>query len=189
MFRPIYIHGQPRGPRGDRRRVTAGGVVEQHGTVRGRLLGPDGKVIEDGIAFPNAATTQGVNYLLDAGFKGGSGISSWYFGLINGAGFSGVSVSDLPNSHGGWTEMTDYSGDRKAWTTGTIAAGSLPTGTAASFTFTSAGSVRGIFIVSVNTKGDTTGTMWATAIDTSSRSVSNGQTLQIFYTNNLTPVA
>jgi hypothetical protein len=172
MHEPLYI---------PRRRLLLpprfGGLVRQRGTFHGRLLGPDGKVIEDGISFPNAATTEGVNYLLDAGFKGGTPITTWYFGLITGP------------SHPGWTENTDYSGDRKTWTTGTIASGSLPTGTAASFTFTSAGTVRGIFVTSIVTKSTTTGTMWATAIDTTNRSVANGQTLQIYYTNNLTPVS
>jgi hypothetical protein len=128
MHEPLYI---------PRRRLLLpprfGGLVRQRGTFHGRLLGPDGKVIEDG--------------------------------------------------------NTDYSGDRKTWTTGTIASGSLPTGTAASFTFTSAGTVRGIFVTSIVTKSTTTGTMWATAIDTTNRSVANGQTLQIYYTNNLTPVS
>lgn len=181
MSKKVWLPGVPGNPRPRPQAI-------QCGHVRWRLLDHNGDLIWDR-PFKNAATTAGLNHILDVGFNAGSQITTWYIGLINGSGFSAVAAADTPASHTGWTEFTDFSGNRKAWSPGTISGGSLPTGTASSFVMTSSGSVRGIFIVSVATKEDTTGTLWATAIESSNRSVANGQTLQVFYTNAFTPVS
>lgn len=140
--------------------------------------------------FRNAATTEGLNYLLGVGFNSVSQLTNWYFALINGSDFSAVSIADTMASHTGWAENVAYSqSNRPSWTVGTIANGSAPTGTAATYTINSATSVRGIAIVSDSTKSGTSGTLWATAIEGSNRNLANGQSLQVFYTNTITPVS
>ena len=139
--------------------------------------------------FKNAATTAGLNHMLGVTFNNVSAIGAWYFGLIDGATFSTVSANDVMNSHAGWTENQNYSGNRPQWTIGTITGGQAPTGTAATFAMTATTTIQGIFVTSSNTKGGTTGTMWATAVEGTPRNVSNGQSLQVFYTNTLTPVS
>lgn len=166
LFDPVYAR------RGDRRRVI-------------------GKQLRDEWELRNAAVTVGLNYLLDAGFRNQTVVTAWYIGLINNSGFSALSAADTMSSHAGWTEFTDYDeATRQAWTIANAAAsGSLATSTAATFTISATGSVRGMFLTSSNTKSGTTGTLWATATEGSGRSVVDDQSLQVFYTNTFTPVS
>lgn len=138
----------------------------------------------------NAGTTAGFNYLLDAGFRAQTPITAWYIGLINNSGYSAVAAGDTASSHAGWTEFTDYSGsNRLAWSPSAASGGQLVSGSSASFTLTASGNIRGIFIISSQAKSATTGTLWATAVESSGRAVSNGQVLQVYYTNTLTAVS
>lgn len=138
----------------------------------------------------NAATTQGLNYLLEAGFKTGATIiGDWRLGLIDNAGFTGVAPGDLMSSHAGWVEFTNYSGtDRPAWTPAAAANGEMPGTGAVTFTVgTGGGTVRGIFLTSGTAKGGNTGTLWCTAPDSAGRTVAASQAQQVFYTNALVP--
>lgn len=173
-------------------RAGARGVV-QFGVFDWIVLNADGSPTRtrDGrpawIRTPNAATTEGLNYILDVGFNDGTKSASWFFLIISATGYSALSSADTLASHGGWTENTSYSGNRKAWTLGTIASGSLPTGTPATFAFTSDTSIRGLGVCDVNT--GSSGKLWATAVEGSSRAVVNGQSIQVYYTNTFSPVS
>lgn len=158
------------------------------GEVRWRAVNPDGSVAWDEALYPNGATTAGLNYLLDTGFRGGTASSNWYVGLINNSGFTALSASDTMSSHSGWSETTGYSNStRVQWSPGAASGGSVTITTAMAFNINATVSVKGVFVVDNSTKGGTTGTLWATAVEDTARSLSSGQQLQVYYTVTLTP--
>lgn len=150
-----------------------------------------GRALRDEWAFHNAATTAGLNYLLDAAFRAQTAVTTWYVGLIDNTGFTALAAADTMASHGGWSEFTSYSQTaRPSWTISNAAAsGSLSSSSATSFTISADGTIRGMFLTSSSTKSGATGTLWATATEASGRAVANGQTLEVFYTNTFTPVS
>ena len=60
----------------------------------------------------NLVTNAGLNHLLDVALSGASQITSWYVGLTDGT--PTPAAADTLASHSGWTEVTDYTGNRKA---------------------------------------------------------------------------
>lgn len=123
----------------------------------------------------NLVTTVGKNDLLDKYFKGSAYTAAWYMGL---AGSGTKAVGDTLASHGGWSEVTPYTGNRPAVTWGTTSAGSN-TGTAVGFSITAAGptTVAGAFLSSVNT--GTSGILYSVGDFAASRSVVAGDTLNV----------
>lgn len=172
--------------------LLAGGIA-QAGLFVMDVLNPDGRLAER-VLFPNAATYQGTNHANDVVFGAASQITTWYLGFINNSGFSQVSVNDTAASHGGWSEWTGYSGsNRPTWTSSASANGSRTTSSVATATVTDASAqIKGVFLISSQAKGATSGTLWATALETSGlgyKTVSQNQVLQIYYTNTFTPVS
>lgn len=110
----------------------------------------------------NGPTMEGVNYILDAAFRGRSRPSQWYAGLISGSGYSGVSENDTMASHSGWTEFTNGGGSRKAWSGSGSPAGGL-IGTTTLFTLGATGNIRGMFLTSEPT--GVSGLLYSMAID------------------------
>lgn len=154
------------------------------GKFRVDCIDKDGK-LKWSESFPNGITDAGVAYLLDAGFDGGSASTTWYVGLIDNAAFSALAAGDTMSSHSGWTENTDYDeANRVTWTNGATAARSMTNAATVDFTMNATVTIKGIFIVSNNTKGGTTGTLWSTASFSSNASVVSGDTLKITYTIN-----
>ena len=104
----------------------------------------------------NLVTTEGLNYILDAGFDSATQITSWYVGLKNtGAPAAGDAASALP-SVGAWTEYEDYdAATRPALVLGAAVAGSIDNvGNVASYTIASpAADVYGVFLVDGSNKG------------------------------------
>lgn len=135
-------------------------------------VGADGK-IKWAETIHNLVTTQGKNDLLDKYFKGSAYTAAWYLGL-KGTG-TGV-VGDTAASHAGWSEVNPYAGNRPAITFGTTSAGSN-TATANSFACTGSATVAGAFIQSANT--GTSGVLYGLADFSASRSVINGDTLNV----------
>lgn len=160
------------------------------GEFRGRIVNADGTVAED-FLICNAATNEGLNSLLNTGFRGTTQVTTYYLAPINGSGFTAVSVNDTAASHSGWTELTNYSeSTRQQWSPGAAAAGVLTNTSPISFTInTTSVSIQGIAVFSVSTKSSTSGILWATAVDTSPRTLTNGQTFQVYYTVTLTPIS
>lgn len=132
---------------------------------------------------PNGITDAGMNSLLDIMFHGSTQITTWYIGLVNNSGFSSFANADTIASHAGWTEFTSYDeANRVTWTEDAASARSISNTTTADFTISATGVVHGIFVVSENTKGGTTGTLWSTAAFTSNVSVQDNDVLKITYT-------
>lgn len=134
-------------------------------------------------AFPNGIVDVGINYLLDAGFNGGTQVSTWYMGLIDNAAFSALANADTMASHAGWAESAAYDeAARPEWTAGAAGSRAVTNGTTVDFSMSATATIKGIFITTVATKSGTTGTLWSTAAFSSNASVTDGDTLKVTYT-------
>lgn len=122
---------------------------------------------------PNTVTNVGRNDVLDKYFKGSSYTAAWYLGL---KGTGSVAAGDTLASHAGWAEVTPYTGNRKTITWGTTSSQSN-TASAASFAITGSATVAGGFIASVNS--GTSGILYSASNFASSRTVANGDTLNV----------
>ena len=120
-----------------------------------QCIGADGQLKWEA-SSPNLVVNQGLKDMNDKYFSGAAYTATWFIGLITGPG-SGTTfaAADTLASHAGWTEYTDYSGNRGAITFGaaTLADPSVITnGTAVQFNITGAGgTVAGAFLASVAT--------------------------------------
>lgn len=136
----------------------------------------------------NAVTTEGLNYLLDANFRGGTQQPLWYLGLIDNAGFSALDPTDTHAAHTGWGEFTGiYFGLRPQWNVVTAAnSGQLASSSVSVFQITANGSVRGAFVASRQATGTGSGAiLYSTAAMSAGMSVSNGGTLSVTYTGRM----
>jgi hypothetical protein len=124
-------------------------------------------------------------------FTGSAYTAAWFLGLVTGPGSGTVyAAADTLASHAGWTEFTDYSGNRKAVTfgTATTADPSVISNSAspAQFSITGAGgTVAGAFLCDVNS--GTSGLLFSEADFQSpgDRVVVSGDTLNVTYTFSL----
>lgn len=131
----------------------------------------------------NAPTLAGLTDALSVVFGAGAQRTAWYAGLIDHASFTAVSSSDTMASHSGWTEAQNYlAGTRPAWGPLTIANALAVNPSVMSFELTADKVIQGIFLASSSTKGGTAGILWATALFSSPRTLSNGQFLTATYT-------
>jgi hypothetical protein len=190
----------------------AGVEVVHHGaqTVVEELTGPRGKFVVEHwrngkrineYHFPNAINNEGKNKLLNVMFHSGTPITTWWIGLIDNNNYSALAVTDdyadINQAANGWKEFTGYTDDanggsattRPAWGVGAASAQSVTNASPSVFDITSAGTVKGIFLVggvaNAQTKNDHTagGTLWATALFTSGDVVvSSGDQLKVTYT-------
>jgi hypothetical protein len=148
------------------------------------LIGSDGTV-KARQKIRNGITNGGKDDILDVYFSDGSqtAASSWYIGLIDNSGYSTVAAADTMSSHAGWNEFTTYSeANRVAWGPGAPSSQSISNATPATFNINGSGTVKGVFVVTNNTKSGTSGTLWATALFSADVPVSNGDQLKITYT-------
>jgi hypothetical protein len=104
----------------------------------------------------NLVVNEGLKDMNDKYFSGAAYSATWYLGLVTGPG-SGTTfaAADTLASHAGWTEFTNYSGNRGAVTFGaaTLADPSVITNPSpVQFTITGGGGiVAGAFLASVAT--------------------------------------
>jgi hypothetical protein len=134
----------------------------------------------------NLVVNEGLQDMNNKYFKGSGYTAAWYLGLITGPG-SGTTIAaaDTLASHAGWTEDTNYSGNRKSVTFGTPSTADPSvvsnSGNAAQFSITGTTTVAGAFLASVDT--GTSGVLFS-ASDFQSpgdRSVVSGDTLNVTY--------
>jgi hypothetical protein len=139
----------------------------------------------------NLVVNEGLKDMNDKYFSGSAYTAAWYLGLITGPG-SGTTIAaaDTLASHTGWTEYTDYTGNRQAVTFGaaTLADPSVISNSASPnpFVITApGGTVAGAFLASVAT--GSSGILFS-ASDFQSpgdRVVVAGDTLNVTYTFSL----
>lgn len=132
------------------------------------------------IDFDNGITDVGIHYVLDTSFRGTAQISTWYAGLINNSGFTGVADADTASSHSGWSESTDYD-ESVRQTLSFGAASSRAISDSVSFTMNATVTIKGLFVISDNTKGGTTGTLFSTALFTTPPNLVSGNVLTANY--------
>ena len=139
----------------------------------------------------NLVVNEGLQDMNTKYFKGVTYSAAWYLGLITGpAASTTISAGDTLASHGatgagGWTEDTNYSGNRKAVTFGsaTLADPSVISNSASPSQFAINGTttIAGAFLASVDT--GTSGILFS-ASDFQApgdRSVVNGDTISVTY--------
>jgi hypothetical protein len=134
------------------------------------------------IPIPNVVTNAGKNLNLDVCF-GATAKPTWYMGLMNTGGANGSpSATDTMSSHANWNESTAYDeATRPTWTTGSAASQQITNPSATVFTINATETIKGLFIATNNTKGGSTGTMWAAA-EFSSIAVVDDDVLRLTYT-------
>lgn len=127
----------------------------------------------------NLMMTEGLNNLLDATLGGTTAESAWYVGLVDNSGFSAYAAADTLASHAGWTEFTNYTGNRQAWTkNGVASAGAMSNSSSkAAFPILGTATIRGAFLASAAT--GTSGKLYGAVDFSASRSVENGDTLNV----------
>ena len=143
------------------------------------IVYPDG-TIEKETVF-NGLTDEGRQYILDAGLAAGTPITAWQIGLIATAGFTAVDASDTMASHAGWTEEVAYTEATRLLWVPTAQGNALVNTVAVTFNYVAEGTLEGILVSSDNTKGGTTGTLWATGVFASSRVIPAGTAINIVY--------
>jgi hypothetical protein len=134
----------------------------------------------------NLVVNEGLADMNDKYFSGSTYTAAWYIGLVTGPGAGNTyAAADTLASHAGWTENTDYSGDRKAATFGsaTVADPSVinNSGSVAQFSMTGTATIAGAFLASVDT--GTSGILFSVSNFQSpgDRAVVNGDTLNVTY--------
>lgn len=160
------------------------------GVYKVQCVGADGHVKWEE-EMHNLVVNQGLQNMVAAYLDAATQTTVWYIGLITGPG-SGTTIAagDTLASHAGWTEYTDYTGNRKTATFGTATTADPSvidnTASPASFAISGAGgTVAGAFLASVDT--GTSGILFS-ASDFQSpgdRVVVSGDTLNVQYTFSL----
>lgn len=169
-------------------------TAEAHGVYAVECFDKDGN-LKWSDTIDNLVTTVGKNLALDT-FLAGSAytVVGPYLGLIN-TNASAAVIGDTMASHAGWLEVGNanaptYSGTRKTAAWSAASAGAKALSAALSFAITSAGTVGGCFLVfgagAVNTIDSTAGVLYsAGAFTGGSKTVANGDTLNVSYTASL----
>lgn len=130
----------------------------------------------------NGIVDVGINEALDGNLFG----SNLYIGMIGATGFDstvGLTSGDTMAAHAGWVEYEDYDeSTRPQWNYGSAAGRSLRNASPAVFTFNETAVLKGFFVATSSTKGESASTLWATALFSSGdRTVVNGESIQFTY--------
>jgi len=165
--------------------TTSDGRVKFGGVFKVECFGPDGqKKWED--EFHNLVVNQGLQDLNTKYFKGSTYTAAWYLGLITGPGSSTTyNAGDTLASHAGWTEDTNYSGNRKSVTFGTATTADPSvidnSASPAVFNINNTTTVAGAFLATV--ASGTSGILFSEGDFTGGdKLVANGDTLNVTYT-------
>lgn len=145
----------------------------------------------------NFLTDEGIKAWLDGIFLGGTVPSTWYLGLIDLNGFTGVSKADTSISHSGWSEFTQYEINGNASIRAAFEKIQTINGvTARSVTFRAidsniiqitnrVGKIRGSFFASQQTKGNG-GILLSAAVGPINMEVWPGDEIRPLYTLGMT---
>ncbi len=162
------------------------GDQEKERELRERLL--ELQVVVAKEVYNNLVMNLGRNFALDTLLRGSSYTAACNLGLC---GTGTKAAGDTQASHAGWNEVGGtnapaYTGNRKTITF-SAASGQSITHTPVTYAFTSSGTVAGSFLnlAGSSTKDNTTGTLFSAGdFSNGSKSVGNGDTLDVTYTLN-----
>lgn len=136
--------------------------------------GPDGQIKWREVTR-NLITTEGLNDVTSKYFKGSAYTAAHYVGL---KGTGSVSAGDTLASHAGWTEITAYTGNRKALTLGTVSGGTVDNSASkASFAINGTANVYGAFLATVSS--GTSGVLYSASDFSVNKSVTSGDTIEV----------
>lgn len=151
------------------------------GEVRVEHRDRDGNLISTEIK-KNLVVNVGLDHALDIVLSAGTQVTTWYIGLKNAG---AVAATDTSASHAGWTENTSYSeANRVTWTDGGVSGQSV-NNSASPAVFTSnadSQAIAGVFLISNNTKGGSTGTLFSAVDFASVKNLDTSETLTVTYT-------
>jgi hypothetical protein len=140
--------------------------------------------------FHNLVVNEGLQDMNDKYFKGSGYTAAWYLGIIDGPGAGNTyAAADTLASHAGWTENTNYTGNRKAATFGTPTTADPSVvdnaGSPAVFTMNAnAQTIGGAFLASV--ASGTSGVLFSAGnFSGGDKVVDSGDTLSVTYTFSL----
>lgn len=131
----------------------------------------------------NIVTDEGVTHALDVTLSNGSQVTTWYVGLKGtGAVAAGNTAAGIGTTNS-WSEDTNYSESvRQTWTDAGVSSKSLTNAASvASFSINATTTIYGAFLISNSTKSGTSGVLFAAANFSSSKSLNNGDTLEVTY--------
>ncbi|TXN67272.1 hypothetical protein [Methylobacterium sp. WL6] len=134
----------------------------------------------------NIVVTLGKNFILDSALAGSGYTAAFYFGLVDGASAPTYNAADTMASHAGWTENTGYSNATRPAVSWNAAAGGAKSSTGTVFNVSAQGTLAGVFLATVSTKGGTTGTLVSEVNFAASRVWYANDTLTVTYTLTLT---
>ena len=117
---------------------------------------------------PNLVVNVGLKDMNDKYLTGSSYTAAWYIGLYGAASSNNPAAGDTAASHGGWTEITAYSQATRPQAVFGAATTADPSVISnalspAQFSITGSTVVGGVFLISNNTKGGTTGVLFSAA--------------------------
>lgn len=160
-------------------------TLKPAGRFKIEIISKEG-VVKHTEEFDNGVTTVGKNLMLDVMFHGTTAVGTWYIGFIDSSGYTAVAAADTMSSKA-WNEFYTYDeSTRQAWVEGAASSSSITSSSVSTFTIAGNGTLRGIFVCSVSTKNDTTGTLWSTALFAAATAVADDDQIKITYTVNLT---
>jgi len=126
----------------------------------------------------NLVANGGLDDLLSKYFKGSGYTAAFYVGL---KGTGTPAAGDTLASHGAWSEVTGYTGNRQALTLGSVSGQSVDNSASkASFAINATVTVTGAFLATVAT--GTSGVLYGAADFGTSRSLISGDTLTVTIT-------
>jgi hypothetical protein len=122
-------------------------------------------------------TNVGLNHFLNVELHDATQVATWYVGL---KGTGAMAAGDTLASHGNWSEITDYAGNRKEYVEAESSAQSTTNSASpASFAIDDDATVDGAFLASADSGTD--GTLLCGKDFTSSRTLADGDTLNVTY--------
>lgn len=155
------------------------------GAYHGWVKRANGDITDQFIDNQNIIVNEGMNKMLNVMFNGSAQITTWYIGIFKNASYSEVLTETAANVSSNTTEATteyDESTRVEFVEAASTAKSTSNTGNEATFTANTTVSIYGAFLVSVATKGGTTGTLMSAANFSAVKNLVDDDVLNVGYT-------
>ena len=169
----------------------SGEVVRATGKFKMECYDKDG-ILKWTAEESNLVVNVGLQYMAGTALTSTTQVTTWYIGLYGAGASNTPAAGDTAALHAGWTEVTPYSNATRPTATFAAATNANPSvvtnsASPAAFSINASSTVGGAFLISNNTKGGTTGTLFSAADFQApgDRTVVSGDTLNVTYTFSL----